>query len=141
MADTVPAGSVPIIAATTGTTAGSTINLGTTAFTGRTVYLTGISYQATGATAASATTTLGVTYLNFAGAQVSLGTGGFTLLVGAGATVAQPPFTVNFIPPMAAGLSILGPTAGSNQGIIQINIGAPPAGTTAWTCNAWGYIL
>jgi hypothetical protein len=129
-------GSVPLSSTVTGTTASVTATIGTTSFTGRSVYLTGFSYQAL-ATAAT-TVTITVSYAPVSGAAVTLGT--WSYVVG---TANPAPLDVNLIPPVQPNASITGLTnATTSTAVGSISITATAAGAGGIVAlNLWGYVL
>ncbi len=139
MADTIPAGSVPISATVSGTTGAINTSLGTTANVGRTIYVTGFTYQATGATAAT-TVTIQLAYVPASGSAIIIGQ--WTYPIGAGAGSVQVPLDINLIPPMQASQSITGLlNSSATVGSVSIGVGAAGAGATFAGLNIWGYML
>lgn len=107
---------------------------------GKTIYLSGFSYQSTSATAATVVQAT-VTYFNAAGA-VTIGS--FDYAIGAVAPgTPQAPMVINLDPPMYSPLPQNGIAsgAGPNIGAINISVSAPGAGATATALNVWGYSL
>jgi hypothetical protein len=139
MANTIPSGSYPISGTATGAAGAVTVTLGSTTNLGRVVNITGFSYMATGATAAS-NVTITLTYAPATGAAITLGT--WTYIQGAVATVFEAPMVVNLIPPMAAYTPVTGLTNSTTTtavGSISITATAG-AGTTNAALNVWGYL-
>jgi hypothetical protein len=141
MVNTIVQGSTPLSATTTGTTGAIAATIGSTSFTGRSAYLTGLSYQSTGATAAT-NVTITASYAPITGAAVTLGTWSYP--VSTGVTTLQVPLELNLIPPMQANQSMTGATNSTTTtavGSITVSATAPGAGTTLEAINAWGYAL
>lgn len=136
MANTMPTGSYPISGTATGAAGAVTVTLGTTSNVGRTVYITGFSYMAAGATAA-ANVTITMSYTPVSGAAVILGT--WTYIQGAGATTFEAPMVINLIPPMPSYSSITGLTNTNPVGSVSITATAG-AGTTNAALSMWGYL-
>ncbi len=142
MANTIPQSSVPLSTTAVATTGAGSAFIGASANTGRCVYLTGFSYQASGATAAT-TVTITVAYVPPSGAQVVLGSWSYPIT----STAANMgvPLEINLIPPMQSAVPI---TGGVNVGLGSIPVGAilvsftaAGAGATFAGLNIWGYML
>lgn len=143
MANTIVQNSIPVSATVTGTTGAVSLTLGTTAFKGRCVYLTGFSYQAD-ATAAT-TVTITVSYAPEAvsgvfGGATTLGT--WSYVVGTG-TTGPVPLDINLIPPFNTPQVIDGVTnTTTSTAVGSITVSATAAGTGGVVAlNAWGYLL
>ena len=142
MANTMIQGSVPLSGANTGTTANISATIGTNAFTGRCVYLTGFTYQSSGATAGTIVTITAEYAPTGNGAFVILGT--WVYMVGTGATTVQVPLDINLIPPMQSGAPITGVTNATTStptGSISIVASGAGAGATFAGLNIWGFAL
>ena len=125
-----------------GSTAQIGVVLGTNTFVGRTVYLTGFSYQASGATAAAVVTISALYSPINNGAIVLLGS--WVYQVPAGATINQAPMVINLIPPLASNALITGVnniTSGNPTGSITVTATSAGAGATFAGISAWGYLL
>ena len=139
---TVPQGAVPFInSATTTTGTSMSVVLGTNSDTGRTVNLCGISFQSTGATAAT-TVSLTVQWIDAGGVahnfQGGANGGVFSYPVGASAGAIQSPITLIFDPPIPSQAGVTGSNSG---GLIQVLSSALGAGGTNATLNVWGYLM
>jgi len=137
MANTIPTGAQPLSASATGTTGALSLTLGATTNVGRIVYLSGLSYQSTGATA-TANITITAAYTPVSGAAVTLGTWTY----GTGTTVASfgAPLTIPLLPPMASNAPVTGLTNTNPVGSIVVTATAAGAGATGAILNAWGYL-
>lgn len=107
---------------------------------GRSVYLSGFSYQCTGATAAT-NVSITISYFNAAGAVAI--TAGFVYPITGTAGAVQAPMIINLDPPLSSPLVQNGIASGAGPNIGAINISATAAGTGATACaiNLWGYML
>ena len=124
---------------TTGAGLSATIQ-GPVGTSGRSVYLTGISYQCTGATAAT-NLAITVSYFNAAGAVAI--TAGFVYPITGTAGAVQTPMIISLDPPLASPLvqNGIASGAGPNIGAINISVSSAGAGATACALNIWGYML
>jgi len=138
MANTLVQSSFPVSATATGSTGALSLTLGSTTNVGRSIYLTGISYQSTGATAA-VQITITAAYTPVTGGAVTIGTWSYFT----GTTVATPnaPLEISLIPPMQSSQSITGGTNTNPIGSIVVTASAAGAGATGASLNAWGYML
>ncbi len=141
MANTIPQSSVPVSVAAAATTAAGQVTLGSSTNTGRSVYLAGFAFQASGATAA-ATITITASYIPVSGANINLGT--WLYPITATATTLGVPLTIDLTPPMQSAVPITGATnigLGLPVGTILLSFTAAGAGATFAGISAWGYLL
>jgi hypothetical protein len=140
MANTIPNGSYPVSGTASGTTAQISVVLGGTTNVGRSVYLTGLTYQSTGATTPT-NINIVVSYTPISGSGIVVGT--WTYPTGSAVTTFGVPLDINLIPPMQSMQPITGASNSTTLtpvGSFNIVASAAGAGATGAILNAWGYL-
>ncbi len=125
---------------TTGGALSATISGPSNGTPGRSVYLSGFSYQCTGATTAT-NISITIQYFNAAGGVTF--TSGFVYPIVGTAGAVQAPMVINLDPPLSSPQVQTGIASGAGPGVGSINISTTSAGAAATVCalNVWGYML